>query len=106
MESKLNNFVPAQLLRLWINQEKDLVRELVALSQIVKSPWQQRLLQLLERHFRRIGDYSQVRPVPILIVFLSLIERLLSRRWNPLKQRLPSSGQVLRKTNQLCSKTL
>ncbi|XP_057375635.1 inositol polyphosphate-4-phosphatase type I A-like isoform X2 [Daphnia carinata] len=59
MESRLNNIVPAQLLRLWINQEKDLVRELVALGEMVSSPWQQRLLQLFERHFRRIGDYTQ-----------------------------------------------
>ena len=61
LESRLNHLVPAQLLRLWINQEKDLVRELVALGDMVpSSPWQSRLLQLLERHFRRIGDYSQV----------------------------------------------
>jgi len=61
MESRLNYFIPAQLLRLWISQEKDLVRELVALGEMVpNSPWQQRLLQLLERHFRRIGDYTQV----------------------------------------------
>jgi len=44
---------------MWINEEKDLVRELVALGDMVPSPWQQRLLQLLERHFRRIGDYTQ-----------------------------------------------
>ena len=61
VESRLNNIVPAQLLRLWINQEKDLVRELVALGEMVSSPWQQRLLQLFERHFRRIGDYTQVK---------------------------------------------
>lgn len=61
MESRLNYFIPAQLLRLWISQEKDLVRELVALGEMVPNcPWQQRLLQLLERHFRRIGDYTQV----------------------------------------------
>ncbi|KZS20992.1 Uncharacterized protein APZ42_012088 [Daphnia magna] len=59
LESRLNNFIPAQLLKLWINQEKDLVRELVALGEMVSSPWQQRLLQLFERHFRRIGDYTQ-----------------------------------------------
>ncbi|XP_046648953.1 inositol polyphosphate-4-phosphatase type I A-like isoform X2 [Daphnia pulicaria] len=59
MESRLNNIVPAQLLKLWINQEKDLVRELVALGEMMASPWQQRLLQLFERHFRRIGDYTQ-----------------------------------------------
>ncbi|EFX86646.1 hypothetical protein DAPPUDRAFT_307906 [Daphnia pulex] len=62
MESRLNNIVPAQLLKLWINQEKDLVRELVALGEMMASPWQQRLLQLFERHFRRIGDYTQVLP--------------------------------------------
>lgn len=72
VESKLNNIIPAQLLKLWINQEKDLIRELVALSQIIKSPWQQRLLQLLERHFRRIGDYSQVKGT--LISDLSLCD--------------------------------
>lgn len=67
MESKLSSIVPARLLKLWISQEKDLVRELVALSQIAKSPWQQRLLQLLERHFRRIGDYSQVSWIYLFI---------------------------------------
>ena len=35
VESRLNNIVPAQLLRLWINQEKDLVHELVALGEMV-----------------------------------------------------------------------
>lgn len=60
LESRLNNVVPAQLLKLWINQEKDLVRELVALGEMISPPWQQRLLQLFERHFRRIGDYTQV----------------------------------------------
>lgn len=60
LETPLNNVVPSQLLRLWIAQEKDLVRELVALGELVPSPWQQRMLQLLERHFRRIGDYTQV----------------------------------------------
>ena len=43
---------------------QDLVRQLVALGGLTAksgSPWQQRLLQLLERHFRRIGDYTQVR---------------------------------------------
>ena len=59
LESRLNNLIPSQLLRMWINEEKDLVRELVALGDMVPSPWQQRLLQLLERHFRRIGDYTQ-----------------------------------------------
>ena len=47
VESRLNNIVPAQLLRLWINQVKDLVHKLVALGEMVSSPWQQRLLQLL-----------------------------------------------------------
>lgn len=59
LETRLNSWIPCQLLRLWINEEKDLVRELVALGDMVPSPWQQRLLQLLERHFRRIGDYTQ-----------------------------------------------
>ena len=44
VESRLNNIVPAQLLRLWINQEKDLVHELVALGEMVPSPWQQRFV--------------------------------------------------------------
>ena len=64
LETPLNNIVPSQLLRLWIAQEKDLVRELVALGEMVPSPWQQRMLQLLERHFRRIGDYTQVITFP------------------------------------------
>ncbi len=72
MESRLNNIVPAQLLRLWINQEKDLVRELVALGEMVSSPWQQRLLQLFERHFRRIGDYTQVKRLSHLIYKYSI----------------------------------
>lgn len=61
MESRLNNLIPALLLKSWISQEKDLVRELVALGEMIPSSWQQRLLQLLERHFRRIGDYTQVQ---------------------------------------------
>ena len=70
IESKLNYLIPAQLLRLWISYEKDLVCELVALGEMVPNcPWQQRLLQLLERHFRRIGDYTQVN-YPI-IYFIS-----------------------------------
>jgi len=61
LESRLNHIVPMQLLKLWISHEKDLVRELVALGDLApSSPFQQRLLQLLERHFRRIGDYTQV----------------------------------------------
>lgn len=62
LETRLSKVVPAALLRLWIRDEKDLVRQLVALGGLTAksgSPWQQRLLQLLERHFRRIGDYTQ-----------------------------------------------
>ena len=74
MESKLNYLIPAQLLRLWISYEKDLVCELVALGEMVPNcPWQQRLLQLLERHFRRIGDYTQVKLSYNLFYFISFI---------------------------------
>ena len=70
LETPLNNIVPSQLLQLWIAQEKDLVRELVALGEMVPSPWQQRMLQLLERHFRRIGDYTQVIIIPLHLLIL------------------------------------
>ena len=68
IESRLNNIVPAQLLKMWINQEKDLVRELVALSEIIAPSLQQRLLHLFERHFRRIGDYTQVMRKEAIII--------------------------------------
>ena len=68
VESRLNNIVPAQLLRLWINQEKDLVHELVALGEMVPSPWQQRLLPLFERHFRPFStNWTQVKPLLVII---------------------------------------
>lgn len=77
LESRLNNFIPAQLLKLWINQEKDLVRELVALGEMVSSPWQQRLLQLFERHFRRIGDYTQVYKI-LHVCLLIILQQLFT----------------------------
>ena len=116
LETPLNNIVPSQLLQLWIAQEKDLVRELVALGEMVPSPWQQRMLQLLERHFRRIGDYTQVIIIPLhlLILFdldvqsskMKIFERLnfqllyLHRRWNPLTRRRNCFEQASRKINR------
>lgn len=107
MESRLNNLVPMQLLRLWIGHEKDLVRELVALGEMVpSSPWQQRLLQLLERHFRRIGDYTQVfrRHYPHSLPFeCDVLFCNACRHWIQSNHRRHISGPARRKKKPLYS---